>query len=884
MKYVKRILASLLCLCLCMAYLPAAPLAFAETADVPTITLESVIAEPGDDVVIAVELTENPGLMAMIFEISYDPALLTLTGHEDAGLTEWDRTGDRILWLGEEDSSFNGTILKLHFRVADSADAGDIPVTLLCGSGDVGSHDEELYLPKITAGKVHIHGWGAPAYTWATDNSSVTAQRVCAVDAAHIETETVATVSQITKPATCLDAGETTWTAAFTNPVFTTQTKTEANIPATGHAYALTGWNWIGYTNANAIFTCQNDANHVQTVDATITSVRTEPTAEQDGSVVYTATVVFEGSTYTDSKTEILPSLGHDYQLSGWTWTGYTAAVATFTDKNGGASITVDALISSVRQEPTCETAGEVVYTATVTLGGSTYTDTKTEVLPPLGHDWGAPTYAWAEDNSSVTATRVCLRDSEHTETETVNTVSEITKPATCEGAGETTYTATFTNPAFESQTKTVENVPPIGHAYALTGWSWTGYTTASAIFTCANDASHVQTVEATITSVRNEPTAEENGSVVYTATVTFEGNAYTDTKTEILPATGHDYELIGWTWIGYSAASATFRDKNGGDDLTVEALISFVRTEPTCETDGEVVYTATVTLGEATYTDTKTETLPALGHAWGEPAYVWAEDNSTVTATRVCANDASHAETETVNTISEVIKEATTEEEGEVLYTAAFENPAFETQTKTVVTPKLEPPDDGLPCDGGDDCPGNVFTDMPPKGHWAHDAIDWAVVYGVTSGTSATTFSPDSSCTRAQVVTFLWRAAGKPEPTSTNNPFVDVKPDAYYYKAVLWAVEKGITNGTSPTTFKPDNTVTRAQFVTFLWRFKGSEVPVGVANPFTDIEAGTYFYNAVLWAVSNGVTTGTSATTFSPNGNCTRAQCVTFLYRGIKS
>ena len=168
----------------------------------------------------------------------------------------------------------------------------------------------------------------------------------------------------------------------------------------------------------------------------------------------------------------------------------------------------------------------------------------------------------------------------------------------------------------------------------------------------------------------------------------------------------------------------------------------------------------------------------------------------------------------------------------------------------------------------------------MPPKGDWAHDAIDWAVVTGITNGTGATTFSPNQGCTRGQVVTFLWRAAGSPEPSKTDNPFKDVKEGAFYYKAVLWAVENGITNGTGATTFSPNETCTRAQIVTFLWRYKGSPEPKNNVSPFTDVTGG--YYKAVLWAVENKVTNGTSADKFDPSDTCTRAQIVTFLYRDM--
>ena len=174
-----------------------------------------------------------------------------------------------------------------------------------------------------------------------------------------------------------------------------------------------------------------------------------------------------------------------------------------------------------------------------------------------------------------------------------------------------------------------------------------------------------------------------------------------------------------------------------------------------------------------------------------------------------------------------------------------------------------------------------NFFVDVPADAYY-YDAVLWAVGEKITSGTSATTFSPDAVCTRAQAVTFLWRAAGSPAPKSGAMPFTDVAEDSYYHDAVLWAVEQGITAGTSANTFSPDATCTRAQIVTFLWRAQESPA-TGSVNPFTDVAADAYYNSAVLWAVENGITAGTSANTFSPDNDCTRAQIVTFLYRCMK-
>lgn len=169
-------------------------------------------------------------------------------------------------------------------------------------------------------------------------------------------------------------------------------------------------------------------------------------------------------------------------------------------------------------------------------------------------------------------------------------------------------------------------------------------------------------------------------------------------------------------------------------------------------------------------------------------------------------------------------------------------------------------------------------FNDVKP-GDYFYDAVNWAVEKGITTGTSATTFSPNASCTRAQIVTFLWRASGSPEPKTASNPFTDVAANAYYCKAVLWAVENGITTGTSATTFSPGAPCTRAQGVTFLWRANGRKAASAAAS-FTDVASDAYYAPAVAWAAEQNVTGGVGNGLFSPDTTCTRAQIVSMLYR----
>lgn len=181
-----------------------------------------------------------------------------------------------------------------------------------------------------------------------------------------------------------------------------------------------------------------------------------------------------------------------------------------------------------------------------------------------------------------------------------------------------------------------------------------------------------------------------------------------------------------------------------------------------------------------------------------------------------------------------------------------------------------------GLP----EDSPTENFSDVSDTDYF-YAPVLWAYTNNITTGTTSTTFSPNNACTRAQIVTFLWRAMGEPEPQSNTTPFTDLNKNEYYYKAVLWAVEEGITTGMSATTFEPNRACTRSQAVTFQWRAAGC--PTSSANnPFADIPAGQWYTEAVLWAVEQGITTGMSADKFAPNNTCTRAHIVTFLYRNL--
>ena len=887
-------------------------------------------------------------------------------------------------------------------------------------------------------------------------------------------------------------------------------------------------------------------------------------------------------------ETKEVDALGHDYSLIGWTWTGYEKATATFVCANDESHVeTMQAQIVERRTDPTCETDGEIRYTAVVQFNGEQYTDSKGLVIQRLGHNWGAPTYTWSEDNRSVTAEAICTRDPSHKLIETVWTTASSTD-ATCTEPGKVVFTASFENDLFETQSKTVNGVP-MGHAWELTGWNWTGFDKAIASFTCKNDDSHVETAQAQITSVRTEPTCVTDGSIVYTAKVSFDGREYTDVKTQVLTKLGHDYTAtvtlptctadgytthvctrcgdtytdtkvaaLGHDWSEWTVTTAAACTEAGEETRScarcdvretraIEALghdlVEHEAKAPTCTEIGWEAYQTCNRCDYTTYAELpavghkpgiavkeneigptcteigsyddvvyctvcnselsrESKEVAALGHSFGD----WSQTKAPSCTgpgeeTRSCARcdvketraidalghdlveheakaptcteigweayqtcsrcdymtyeelaalgheyvegvcircgaaDPNYVPPVNKTELNEAIAEAEKVEKGKytdesvaVLEEALASAKALPENAdqaaidaasgtlKSAIAGLVEKPDvlpeadkgelektiaaaealaeeDYTPetfgvlkealeaakavndkedatqeevdaadkavsdaiaalekkpathedelkqaIDAAERVDKNQYTDdsvktledavmagkaVLNKADATQNEIDTAAkaindaiaalikkpgeepfrfddvknekafyfnpVYWayeakpqITNGIDKTHFGPDNGCTRGQVVTFLWRAAGCPEPASTETAFTDVGAKAFYAKAVAWAVEKGITKGMSETSFAPDATCTRGQIVTFLWRFRGSPAPSGADTGFTDVGAKAFYAKAVAWAVENKVTNGMTATTFAPNATCTRGQIVTFLYRAM--
>ena len=348
----------------------------------------------------------------------------------------------------------------------------------------------------------------------------------------------------------------------------------------------------------------------------------------------------------------------------------------------------------------------------------------------------------------------------------------------------------------------------------------------------------HTHSYTAAVTA----PTCTEQGYTTYTCSC---GDSY---KSDYKDALGHDYKNGTCTRCGAKDPGVTPPHTHDYKSVV---------TKPTCTERG---YTEHVCSCGSSY---KTDYTAALGH-----------DYKNGLCTRCGAKDPS-AHT---HDYKATVTKPTCTERGYTTYTCSVCGDSYK---GSYVDPLGHDYKNGTctRCGAKDPNykPQADFTDVAP-GSYCYDAVQWAVANGITKGTDATHFSPNAGCTRGQVVTFLWRAAGEPT-VGGNVGFVDVAPGSYCYEAVKWAVANGITKGTDATHFSPNATCTRGQVVTFMYRAEG-EPAVGGSNGFVDVAVSSYCYEAIKWAVANGITKGTDATHFSPNATCTRGQVVTFLYR----
>ena len=331
------------------------------------------------------------------------------------------------------------------------------------------------------------------------------------------------------------------------------------------------------------------------------------------------------------------------------------------------------------------------------------------------------------------------------------------------------------------------------------------------------------------------------------------------------------EWEITGIALSGVSLNSvAPLADihKALGESLTAEELPKFVEVVLNQKTAGDLTVLAPVSWDISNY-DADQYGVQEIVGTLDLPATVDASDR-TVTVNVI------HPEPAHTHSYEAVVTAPTCTEGGYTTYTCECGDTYVGDEVSA-----LGHDWKGTSCTRCDAKRNNPFSDVP-EGSFFIDPVLWAVEKGITTGATATTFNPNGECQRAAVVTFLWRAAGSPEPANMDNPFTDVKETDFFYKAVLWAVEKGVTNGISATQFGPMVLCNRAQVVTFLYRAMGNPEVTSTVNPFKDVNAADWYGPAVLWAVENGITNGMSATEFGVNTICNRAQVVTFLYRTL--
>ncbi len=738
-------------------------------------------------------------------------------------------------------------------------------------------------------------------FDWAKDGTSAKVTLTCkrGDDTQNVDA-TVAKDEANSKAATCTEAGKDVFVATATYDGKEYKDTKTVELPALGHKYkGEIKWG-EDYKTATAEFTCET-CKDVQTVKADVDVKTTDATCTTGGKVTYTAKAELKDqdgkvlATATDSKDTTVAALGHNYEAKfDWAKDGSSAKV-TLTCKRGDDTQNVDAKVvkdEANSKAATCTEAGKNVFTATATYDGKEYKDTKTVELPALGHKYKGE-IKWSEDYKTATAEFTCENCGDKQKVDA--TVDVKSADATCTTGGKATYTAKAElkdkdGKVLATATDSKETtVAALGHDYEVAfNWAEDG-SSAKATLTCKR-GDDKQTPDAVVTkddANSKAATCTEAGKNVFTATATYGGKDYTDTKTVELPALGHKYKgEIKWS-EDYKTATAEFTCENCGDKQKVDATVDVKSADATCTTGGKATYTAKAELKDkdgkvlATATDSKETTVAALGHDY-EVAFNWAEDGSSAKATLTCKRGDDKQTPDAVVTKDDANSVAATcEQAGKnvLVATVTYDGKEYK-DTKTVEVPALGHDFVNGVCTrcGAVELP---FTDVN-KNDWFYEKVAYVYTHKLMSGTSETTFEPNANLTRAMMVQILYNKEGCPANASDNNPYADVAKDQWYFNAVQWAYENKITGGTSATTFDPDSKVTREQFARFMYNYAGTPEVNGTLNFVDANQVSDWAYDAMLWANQNGIIGGKKlddgSVVLDPSGNATRAEAASML------
>ena len=705
----------------------------------------------------------------------------------------------------------------------DATCTEDAQITYTAKATCLGQELTETKAAEVQEGTALGHDY-KKSIVWNNDKTAATGKFTCS--RGDFDEEVPAEVKTETKPATCTENGETTAYAkaelkdADGKVIQTVEnTVVTETIPALGHDYeSKFDWAEDG-SSAKLTLTCKrgDDKQTPEVKVAKDEKSSVAPTCTEAGKNVFTATATYDGKDYTDTYTVELPATGHTYKGDGVIVWGENdkSAVGQFTCDTCKAVTEVKADVTEKTDNATCTTGGKVTYTAKAELKDkdgkvlATATDSKETVIKATGHDYDAK-FTWAEDGSSATVALTCKKcnDKQNPKVTTAKDEKSSVAP-TCTEAGKNVFHATVEGYDF-TDTKEVE-LPALGHKYkGAIKWS-EDYKSANAEFTC-EACKDVQHVNADVAAKTDDATCTTGGKVTYTAKAELKDKngkvlaTATDTKETTVDALGHDYESkFDWAEDA-SSAKATLTCKRGDDTQTVDAVIAKDEKNsvaPTCTEAGKNVFTATATYDGKDYTDTKEVEVPALGHN-----YV-----------------------------------------------------------------------DGV-CDrcGAIKLP---FTDVN-EGDWFYDKVAYVYHHKLMTGTSETTFEPNATLTRAMMVQILYNKEGRPAATTNGNPYTDVPKDQWYYNAVQWAYENKITSGTSETTFEPNSEVTREQFARFMYNYAGNPAVSGKLDFVDADQVSDWAYDAMVWANQNNIILGKKksdgSVVLDPRGNATRAEAATIL------
>ncbi|MBQ7991440.1 MAG: Ig-like domain-containing protein [Solobacterium sp.] len=502
------------------------------------------------------------------------------------------------------------------------------------------------------------------------------------------------------------------------------------------------------------------------------------------------------------------------------------------------------------------------------------------DVVEPHVHEYRLDSWSWAYDHSSAYALFVCASDSSHTVRVTAAVAAERSEPE-CEKGGHVKYTATC---EFEGKRYTdvyESDLPAKGHSYGFADWVWASDYSYATITVACDECGFV--FEQDVPSVRdgNKYTASiKIGTRTYSTTVygpsVSEPESVSVSPDTLSLKTGETAQLSAA--VEPTGADQRVEWQSSDDSVAAVSSSGLV----TAKRPGKAVITAVTYNGklsascQLTVEEPEPEVIHVTGISLSEDYMVIPAGSSAELTAEVVPAD---ADDRRISWTSENPQIAEVDENGNV-------------KANSIGTTVIH----AVSADGGFEAQCTVkvlFSDVPDDGRYYFTPVYWAVDRGITNGYRDSdglvrTFRPQNNCTREAIVTFLWRLEGKPEPENLKSPFRDVQNrNAYYYKAVLWAAEKGITKGYSDGTFKPDATCLREHVVTFLYRYAGKPNIGTSTNPFNDIRSSDYYYKPVLWAVSRGITNGYSsgpnAGGFGPKLDCLREHVVTFLYRYAK-